>query len=167
MSELEEIMGGKDSPPPCVSISPVQSPKWDKQRSDSEKSVFSRQPSPIEYVPRSKSAVNLHVHAKASQSRSLPRDCNYSPIRTYMECLSPQNLKCAIVGDSGVGKTSMLMSYTVDKFPEKHAPTIYDKFSSEYAVVLKLQGYVDKALIMVDIWEENCHAMRVSDWTQD
>jgi len=51
-----------------------------------------------------------------------------------MECLSPQNLKCAIVGDSGVGKTSMLMSYTVDKFPEKHAPTIYDKFSSECTV---------------------------------
>lgn len=127
-------MGGKDSPPPCVTTSPVQSPKWDQQRSQSEKSVFSRQPSPIEYVPRSKSAVNLHVHAKASQSSSLPRDCNYSPIRTYMECLSPQNLKCAIVGDSGVGKTSMLMSYTVDKFPEKHAPTIYDKFSSECTV---------------------------------
>jgi hypothetical protein len=28
----------------------------------------------------------------------------------------------------------MLMSYVVDKFPEIHSPTIYDKFSSELAV---------------------------------
>lgn len=139
-------MGGKDSPPPCVSTSPVQSSKWDKQRSESEKNVFSRQPSPIEYVPRSKSEVNFQIHWKNdSQSRSLPRDCNYSPIRTYMECLSPQSLKCVLVGDSGVGKTSMLMSYTVDKFPEKHAPTIYDKFSSESAEDLCSKQCVDTA----------------------
>jgi hypothetical protein len=56
----------------------------------------------------------------------------FSPIRAYIDCLTPQTLKCAIVGDSGVGKTSMLVSYVVDKFPETHSPTIYDKFSSEW-----------------------------------
>ena len=57
-----------------------------------------------------------------------------SPIRAYIDCLAPQTLKCAIVGDSGVGKTSMLMRYVVEKFPETHSPTIYDKFSSSITV---------------------------------
>lgn len=128
-------MGGKDSPPPCVSTSPVQTPKLDRERSDSGKTVLSRQPSPIQYVPRSKSAVNIELHWQPGQSRSLPRDYkpgSGSPIRTYMEVIKPQTLKFALVGDSGVGKTSLLMSYTVDKFPETHAPTIYDKFSSKF-----------------------------------
>ena len=137
LQSLGRSMGGKDSPPPCVSTSPVQSPKWGdhRERVGSEKSPFSRQPSPIEYVPRSKTEVNFQVHWKPGQSTSLPRECssNYSPIRAYMECIAPQKLKCAIVGDSGVGKTSMLMSYTVDKFPDVHAPTIYDKFSSKFS----------------------------------
>lgn len=131
-------MGGKDSPPPCVSASPVQSPKmaWpekglDRERSKSEKRPVRRLPSPIQYVPRSRTEVNLGSQWQPGDSHSLPRDGNYSPIRAYMDCLAPQAVKCAIVGDSGVGKTSMLMSYTVDKFPETHLPTIYDKYSSK------------------------------------
>ena len=134
-------MGGKDSPPPCVSVSHVQSPKlvFNRERSQSEKKSLRRHPSPIQLLPRSKSDVDLEAHWQPNESQSLPRDCKYSPIRAYMECLSPQTLKCAIVGDSGVGKTSMLMSYTVDKFPETHAPTIYDKYSSKpFTLLLSL-----------------------------
>lgn len=136
-------MGGKDSPPPqCVSASPMQSPKWSSLRSS-----FGRGASPIEYVPKSKASINVDMgvqypdsfprqpfqrttNTETKESRS---DGTYSPIRAYMECIEPQTLKCALVGDSGVGKTSMLMSYTTDKFPEEHAPTIYDKFSSKFA----------------------------------
>lgn len=49
-----------------------------------------------------------------------------------------QNVRCALVGDSAVGKTSMLMSYTTDAFPEVHNPTMYDKFTSKlltYSVI--------------------------------
>lgn len=46
---------------------------------------------------------------------------------------SQNNLKLAVLGDSGVGKTSLLMSLTTDKVPETHAPTIYDKFNGECA----------------------------------
>ena len=140
-------MGGKDSPPPqCVSASPVQSPRWDSHRTQ-RSHTFVRKPSPIEYMPKNKSTVNVDIKlpckSTVNQSQTLQRDWQtpspvsprsdgtYSPIRAYMECFQPQTLKCAMVGDSGVGKTSMLMSYTVDKFPDKHAPTIYDKFSSE------------------------------------
>ena len=140
-------MGGKDSPPPqCVSASPMQSPKWNN--SHSSKNPFGRESSPIEYVPKSKASINVDMqvqsgHASArqpiqrttsSESKQSRSDGTYSPIRAYMECIEPQTLKCALVGDSGVGKTSMLMSYTTDKFPEKHAPTIYDKFSSKFSV---------------------------------
>ena len=151
-------MGGKDTPPPCVSASPMQTPGFltEKSRSFSVSSSSSavssssslssassttyQQPSPIKYVPPCKTRVNLKIHcpSPAADRNSTdsgytpqPKDGAFSPIRAYIDCLSPQTLKCAIVGDSGVGKTSMLMSYVVDKFPETHSPTIYDKFSSE------------------------------------
>ena len=46
---------------------------------------------------------------------------------------SQNNLKLAILGDSGAGKTSFLTSLTTDKVPDTHAPTIYDKFNGETA----------------------------------
>lgn len=149
-------MGGKDTPPPCVSTSPLQTPGFlaEKSRSFSVSSASSAassssllsstssayQPSPIRYVPPCKTRVNLKIQCPSKLDREMadsyssPKDGTYSPIRAYIDCLSPQTLKCAIVGDSGVGKTSMLMSYVVDKFPETHSPTIYDKFSSEHAM---------------------------------
>ena len=124
-------MGGKDSPPPCVSTSPVQSPKWARTRELSRSFRLPKKPSPdFEYRSHGSSTASL----QPSSTQSLPRDYgSYSPVRAYMECLAPQTLKFAIVGDSGVGKTSLLMSYTVDKFPEAHAPTIYDKYSSKFS----------------------------------
>ena len=47
------------------------------------------------------------------------------------DSLIQQSVRCALVGDSAVGKTSMLMSYTTDAFPEVHNPTMYDKFTSK------------------------------------
>ena len=156
-------MGGKDTPPPCVSSSPMQTRGFptDKSRSFSTSSAASssysltsstssstspshQQPAPIRYVPPCKTRVNLKLQCPpAPHSPSAARvadrgesadakDGSFSPIRAYIDCLTPQSLKCALVGDSGVGKTSMLVSYVVDKFPETHSPTIYDKFSSEF-----------------------------------
>lgn len=59
--------------------------------------------------------------------------CASSLATTERRASSPQNsnLKLAILGDSGVGKTSLLMSLTTEKVPDTHAPTIYDKFNGE------------------------------------
>ena len=101
-----------------------------------------RSPS-IRYVPRSKSSVNLegHHHGEAGNHPAEPlRDRSAgsisvsSSVQTYVDCLAPQALKCVLVGDSGVGKTSLIMSYTTEKFRKEHTPTIYDKFTTSMAV---------------------------------
>ena len=154
-------MGRKDSPPPTMMTARQQqgspqiphSPIKKTTRSGSITStvstsssvVSSASGSPIRYVPRSKSAVNLQVgrRERPTFEKTPLSSTKSSPVQTYVDSISPHNFKCALVGDSGVGKTSLLLSYTMEKYVSQYVPTIYDKFLSKYSSTIHSYLHTD------------------------
>jgi small GTP-binding protein len=46
-----------------------------------------------------------------------------------------RTIKCVVVGDPGVGKTSLLQAYTQGSFPrEPPGPTVFDTYSIDFEV---------------------------------
>lgn len=44
-------------------------------------------------------------------------------------------LKCVLLGDGAVGKTSLVVSYTTNGYPTKYVPTAFDDFSGKRIVI--------------------------------
>ena len=59
------------------------------------------------------------------------------PVAVAVQASAPKphvNLKVVVVGDGGVGKTSMLSCFARDSFPSEHVPTVFDSETKEMII---------------------------------
>jgi len=55
-------------------------------------------------------------------------------------------IKMVVVGDGAVGKTSLLISYATDKFPEEYVPTVFENYSTQIP-------REDGSTILLHLWD--------------
>ena len=51
-----------------------------------------------------------------------------------MSSLVRNTVKCVVIGDGGVGKTSLLITYVYGKFPSQYLPTVFDTYTKEVKI---------------------------------
>nr|KAG5693389.1 hypothetical protein BaRGS_015676 [Batillaria attramentaria] len=44
------------------------------------------------------------------------------------------DVRCVVVGDDAVGKTSMLMGYATNRYPTQHVPAVFDNYAVRESV---------------------------------
>ena len=53
------------------------------------------------------------------------------PAGEKMEVERERRLKCVLLGDGAVGKTSLIVSYTTNGYPTEYTPTAFDDYSGK------------------------------------
>ena len=42
-----------------------------------------------------------------------------------------ETVKCTVIGDGAIGKTSLIVSYTTNDYPEDYKPTVHDFYTGK------------------------------------
>lgn len=52
-------------------------------------------------------------------------------VKGKVKCAKKEKIKCVLVGDGAVGKSSLIAAYAQDTFREEYQPTAYDTFNGK------------------------------------
>lgn len=56
---------------------------------------------------------------------------------TLLSYVKPEKLKCVLVGDGAIGKTSLVVSYTTNGYPKQYVPTAFDNYAGTDNIFVK------------------------------
>lgn len=53
-----------------------------------------------------------------------------------LEARNEKRIKCVVVGDDSIGKTSMLLGYATNRYPTQHVPSVFDNHAGKSHVLV-------------------------------